>query len=222
MDRIYHSIENAVYKVLRDHSDGTFPVSPLKIAKSMGVRVIAKSDAQDLMQCLAPDGSLENLPAFTFTFDDVRYILIDMDHGDAIYRRLLIAHELGHIVLGDGMSVDSSEVNRFVQGAFHRSLMDICCDLFALALLAPWAVLALSEIRNAGEIARVCDVHPEIAFIAAGSIRLRKADYSAEAKEAWQKFAPALQDRRNFVAQRRALPPVAAWMKTDISAELTN
>lgn len=220
MDRNLYSIEDAVYKVLYEHSDGTFPVSPLKIAKNMGIRVVAKSDAGELIQCLAPDGSLDDLPAFTFSFGGERYILIDMDHGDAMIRRLLIAHELGHIVLGDGKSDDSYEVKSLVHGMFQRSLMDISCDLFALALLAPRAVLALGGIRTVEEIARVCDVHPEAAFIAAGAIRLRKADHTAEALAAWRKFAPDLQARRQRVARIKAMPQVA-WFRSDISAELT-
>lgn len=220
MNRIYHSIENAVYKVLREHSDGTFPISPLKIAKSMGVRVVAKSDARELIQCLAPDGSLDDLPALTFSFGGERYIVIDTDHGDAMYRRMLIAHELGHIVLSDGMSEEICDTGRVMRWEFRRSVMEICCDLFALALMAPRAILDLSGIRTAVEISKVCGVYPEVAFIAAGAIRFRFTDYCPDAIEAWHKFEPGLQERR-LIARKSAAPPVAPWLQTDISAELT-
>lgn len=221
MNRNYLSVDDAVYRLLSEHSDGTFPVSPLKIAKSMGVRVVAKKDARELIQCLVPDGSLDDIPALTFSLGGEKYILIDTDHGDAIYRRMLIAHELGHIVLGDGISEDSCAATRFVHGKFQRSMMEMCCDLFALALLVPRAVLALGGVRTVAEIARVCDVHPETAFIAAGSIRARKSAYSSDAFNTWRKFAPGLQERRQLVARKGAMRPSVPWLQTDISAELT-
>lgn len=212
-------VVDAACRTLRDYSDGTFPVSPLQIAKSMGICVVDKADIMELIDFVAPHGAAVDAPAFTFACGGRQYIALDRSSGDAASRRACLAHELGHIVLGDSFGDGGWDVQHLVRGTFQRSLMDLSCDLFATSLLVPQAVLAMGGVRSAAEIARVCRVHHSLAYLTAGAMQLRKDGYREAELEAWERMADGLRERvlqvrQGIVAKR------PAWLTSDISAEL--
>ena len=106
-----------------------------------------------------------------------------------------------------------------VRGTFQRSLVDLSCDLFAVNLLAPRAVLAMGGVQSAVEISRICKVNPFTSCLAAGAIRMLRDGYSAAELEAWEKMADGLRERVQQV--RSPFGQAPEWFSSDISAELT-
>ena len=219
MNRNSYRIIDAACRVLRDYSDGSFPISPFKIARNMGVRVVDKADVQDLLDYVLPDGEGIKSPAFVFSCGGQWYIVLDRNRGDALDLRAWVAHELGHIVLADTFGESSWKVQRMVRDTFRRSLVDLSCDLFAVNLLAPQAVLAMGGVQSAVEITRICRVHPFMACLAAGAIRLPRDGYSAAEIKAWETMADGLRERVQQV--RSPFGQAPEWFSSDISAELT-
>lgn len=213
-------VVDAACRVLCDYSDGAFPVSPFKIAKRMGISVVDRVDVKDLLDYVLPDGDSVKSPAFAFSFGGHWYIVIDRSRGDALSWRAWVAHELGHIVLADTFGDGDWEVQSMVRGTFQRSLVDLSCDLFAVNLLAPQAVLAMGGVRSAADISRICAVHSLVACLTSGAIQLRSHGYSAAELEAWEKLSSGLLDRVQQILRPLGSdrPP---WFGSDISAELT-
>ena len=154
-----------------DHTDGTLPVSPIKIAQSMGIQVIDRRDAGDLLSLLGPEfGFKVDAPALSIAHSSGwRGIILDRDYRDRVWRRMLLAHELAHFVLGHFSSVGSTEEEgradlRIING-ISRSWKEVSCDVFAMGLLAPQAVLRAYGIRSYTEIARLCQITPRAAHI---------------------------------------------------------
>ena len=211
---------DAAYRTLSDFSDGSFPVSPLQIARRMGIRVVDREHISALLDLIMPHGDVIEAPAFTFAFDGQRFIVIDRSRGNVASRRAWLAHELGHIVLGDEHGDSMWKVHQLILGTFQRSLMDLSCDLFAASLLAPQAVLAMGGVHSATDIANVCMVSSTTAHLVAGAIQLRSAEYQPAELEAWDRMADGLRARLAQIhwPQSRAVP---AWVHSDISSELT-
>lgn len=216
MDTITKRIEDSVYDVLLTHSNGTFPISPVKIARSMGIKVIEKQNAGPILSIIDPDGAFQATPVFSFRFSGGFYIIADASHGTPQGRRARVAHEIGHFLFDDGEAHSESctAVVRLYRGIFARSPLEICCDLFALALLVPQMVLKQGLITSQRVIAELCHVSNATAHLAALAIARRDRPYTERERQAYEKFKRSIQTRRTW---HFGAAPIYA---TDVSAEL--
>lgn len=155
-----------------DHTDGTLPVSPIKIAQSMGIQVIDRRDAGDLLSLLGPEfGFKVDAPALSIAHSSGwRGIILDREYRDRVWRRMLLAHELAHFVLGHfspagSMAAEGGRSGSLFINSVSRGWQEVSCDLFAMGLLAPHAVLRAYGIRSYTEIARLCQIPPRAAHI---------------------------------------------------------
>ena len=174
-------------KTLLAHSDGVFPVSPLKIAKSMGIQVVDKKHARPLLDLF--DAGLTREPVFSMRHGNDFVIVMDRNHGNLYWRRAWLAHEIGHYLLDDLTGGEETRTPRLFRGTFRRSVLEFSCDLFALSLLMPLGVLGMAGITRMAEIQRICKVDIGMAFFAARAIRHRWFEYDEHERAAFRKFS---------------------------------
>lgn len=221
MDKHGIMVMDAAYRVLLDHSDGTLPVSPIKIARSMGIQVVDRRDLGDLFHFFQKEyGEMVESPAFSLSLrNDMRCIVLDRSYRDPEWRRLLVAHELAHFALGhfdDRFVSEDSRAYSLLRGCVTRSLVEISCDIFATWLLAPQAVLARFGVSSPIEIARLCRIPAMLAQLVSFSIKSRgDSDMTQTASMVQGLFSAAIL-RRKKCSFPRVLPEFA----TDISEEL--
>lgn len=212
-------IEQEIYRVLLRYSDGTFPISPLQIAKRMGLRVVEKRHAAKLMEIVAPDGSLDGLDAFSLRWQDQYVIVIDTAGGDSFWRRLRLAHEIGHYVLDGGHAVDGGTASdRLFHGVYARSLLELSCDIFAMGLLMPQMLLKMGGLTTERQITMSCRVSGGMAHLCAASIPFRVRSYTEDDLKLYSKFHLSLRQQSERMRPFRRLM-VPAHM-SDISEEL--
>lgn len=142
---IYKNVRDASWQCLIDYLISALPVDVLKIANAAGITVRKNSDV----------GMLAGGESGKSVFDTERdewYIIYD-DETSKARRRLIIAHELGHIFLGHELLGDSP------RRTFEKSPdFESQADAFAIRLLAPACVLKELDKHTPEEIAALCGI----------------------------------------------------------------
>lgn len=142
--KYYKECRDAAWKMLIDYNVDTMPVPIVRLCREMGI----------VMKYYKPNDTNDGK---TLYIDGVPYILINEDIPKE-RKRFVIAHELGHIVLGhiedDGSVLFHSEKSQ-------KTPIENEATAFALRLLAPACVLNGCSVENADEIERICQIPSE-------------------------------------------------------------
>lgn len=126
---VYKNVRNASWQCLIDCKISVLPTSLSQICKHFGIKVVGNSKLT--ANKLAPGEK-----AIKTIINDQYYIVID-DTLPMPIQRYSIAHEIGHILLGNG---------------------EYEAERFAIDILAPACVLWGLNLHTAEEIAHVCDI----------------------------------------------------------------
>lgn len=126
---VYKNVRNASWQCLIDCKISVLPTSLSQICKHFGIKVVGNSKLT--ANKLAPGEK-----AMKTIVNDQCYIIVD-DKLSIAVQRYSIAHEIGHILLGDG---------------------EYEAERFAIDILAPACVLWGLNLHTAEDIARVCNI----------------------------------------------------------------
>lgn len=147
---IYKKVRNAAWKVLIDNEISSLPVDLSKIAQNNEITILKNSDVGELRE--GEDG--------ISIFDGENWFIVYDDTLESIgYKRLVIAHELGHIFLGHPLY---SGIHSQVATA-GKPKEEIEADTFAGRLLAPACVLWGLNLHITEDIANVCKISKKAA-----------------------------------------------------------
>ena len=138
---IYKNVRNAAWQCLVDNNITSLPVDLMKIANTAGIKVLKNSEASLLA------GNESGICVYA---GDTWYVVYD-DEATSGRRRMIIAHELGHIFLGHErgrLEISPTKAKRAEEEA----------DAFAARLLAPSCVLWGLDIHLAEEIETLCNI----------------------------------------------------------------
>lgn len=128
---VYKGVRNASWKCLIDCKIDRLPTELGKICKTNGIQ-IKKNSALD------QDKLLPNERGKTHYIDGKCFIIV-RDADPFPIQRYTVAHEIGHILLGENSPEDTAE-------------------RFAIGILAPACVLHALEIDSAEDIAKLCNI----------------------------------------------------------------
>lgn len=219
MDKWSTRIQTEVLRVLLEHSDGTFPISLFKIAKSLGIKIINREDAGELLALIAPGRSFEDMPVFSVELREQFVVIIDMSYGDAAIRRLMLAHEIGHFVLGYPEKEEHAIIMKMYRAVFQRSPAELAFDMFAIGLLMPQGILKTAGITSIYDITRLCNVSPRLAFVSSASIGQSPRVRSTLERRVYEKFSASIEQYK--LRGRGFVPKYVPAFITDISEEIT-
>ena len=142
---IYKGIRESAWICLRDAGIDRLPVDVLKIARIAGIRVVRNS----LANILKPDELAKSF------YDGKNWLIVYDDSRSTVESRLMVAHELGHILLGHDLKhvlyADAKEFDK-------KPKSEQQADMFAIRLLCPACVLWKLDIHTPEEIAQYCRV----------------------------------------------------------------
>ncbi len=127
----YNEIRDASWKCLSQCKINSLPVNLSQICKHYGIKIVKNSNLQE-------NKLLANERAKTMKIDDVFHIIVN-DSDTMPVQRYSIAHEIGHILLGNGLNEYEAE-------------------RFAIGILAPACVLWKLNLHSAEDIAKVCNI----------------------------------------------------------------
>ncbi len=154
---IYTSCRDAAWRCQIDFETRSLPIKVLPLARSAGIAVIKNSAVNELQK---------NESGATIRYRGNWFIIYDdtLPNNEA---RMVIAHELGHILLGHEYKF---EKHRF--GSATRKLRcEKEADMFAIRLLAPACVLHELGVLNADELSNLCEIPLECATSRAARLR---------------------------------------------------
>lgn len=147
---IYKKVRNAAWKILIDNKISSLPVNLSKIAENNGITILKNSNVGELRE--GEDG--------ISIFDGENWFIVYDDTLESIgYKRIVIAHELGHIFLGHPLF---SRVHT-QPGSTGKPREETEADTFAGRLLAPACVLWEINLHTSEEIANVCKISKKTA-----------------------------------------------------------
>ena len=124
------------------------PVSPIDIARSLGITVINYKTAAEIFETTSAELYLYSLAGFSFTENGRCCIVLNENACCERRRRFTAAHELAHCVLGHLGDGGTAPTKKQEREAEH----------FAAELLAPLVVVRSCGIRSAEELARMCGI----------------------------------------------------------------
>lgn len=199
-----YDIEAAAARALFLYSPAKLPISAVEIAMNMGIKIINKKDAAEICEILEIEESVRQMPAFALHLDNTYIIVVDIDNTTVQERKFMIAHEIGHVLLGYGQ--DDEDTLR-IEKAFGRHPKEISCDIFAYNLLIPRIVVRAMGITDTRSIVETCDVVETIAFMAEN--HFMKSHTFAQATDhevrLWIKFKPFIKEYTQQEKMKQAI-----------------
>lgn len=153
---MYEKIRNTSLRTLIDFNINSLPVTLSDITSKLNIKILNNSDVNALVT--------EEYGA-TIKFSNSCYIVVD-DTYDVSVRRFVIAHELGHILLGHIATSNAKYCT-----IKNRNPQEQEADIFAICLLAPECVLQAIKAITSEQIAQRCNIPPTIAQACAGHMR---------------------------------------------------
>lgn len=127
-----------------DNEISELPVNIMKIAKAAGIRVLKNSEV----------GLLSGSESGLCVFENGTWHLIYDDEAYKGRRRVIIAHELGHIFLGHELMQGNHEQTFNTR----KPKSEEQADAFAIRLLAPAGVLWGLNLHTWEDIADMCGI----------------------------------------------------------------
>ncbi len=147
---VYKSCRNAAWRCCIDFGIDRMPVKVLDLARRMGIRVVRDSDVHELRA----DES-----GASIYFRD-HWIIVYDDSLPPAESRMVLAHELGHILLGHSYKYAK---RRFENEKDTKQMSESEADLFAVRLLAPACVLHELHVLDSDGIASLCEIPKKVA-----------------------------------------------------------
>ncbi len=185
---IYASCRDAAWRFLIDFNICSLPVKLKTAAKMAGIRIVRNSDVKELRG---------NEVGASIFLPSKEWVIVYDDALKVNEARMVIAHELGHILLGHEYKY--SEQRFAYDGKKLKSERE--ADMFALRILAPACVLHEIGAVNAGKIYTVCDI--PIKHAAARAKRMAtlekrnfyyKSELESKVRDKFQKYIDQLTD----------------------------
>lgn len=142
----YKNIRDSAWQCLLDYNIKSLPVDLLQIADASGIKIVKNKDVHEL----AGNESGKCI----YYVETKEWFLIYDDECSLGRRRFTIAHEFGHIFLEHEL-IHGTLKRTF---AHNKPQSETEADMFASRLLAPACVLWGLNIKNADEIAKICEI----------------------------------------------------------------
>lgn len=184
---IYTACRDAAWRCLVDFGVTDLPVKLVSIAKQANVRIVRNSAVHELRRGESGAG-IYCAGRWVIVYDDTLPV------GDA---RMVIAHELGHILLGHEYKY--SEMRFAASGKKLKSERE--ADMFALRLLAPACVLHELNCVSPSGIEDMCLIpHTNASTRAARMHKLEARDcyyLSSLEKNVAENFSNFIQSRKS-------------------------
>lgn len=136
----YKKARNASWKCLIDCGINQIPIGLSQICRHYGIRIVKNCNLQQNALASSEHGKSTNISG--------KYYIIVRDTDPLPVQRYTIAHEIGHILLGD----NSTEYE---------------AERFAIGILAPACVLWGLGLQSPEDIAKVCNISIKAATIRA-------------------------------------------------------
>lgn len=154
---VYKNARDGAWQCLLDYRIGTLPVPLNRIARNVGIKLVANS----AVNLLNPNerGYAENVKG--------KWYIVYNDDDTVPAIRFTIAHELGHIFLGHDFDKGYTRTKRFA----IKPQTESEADVFASRLLCPAVVLWGLNLHTTDEIAAACNVSQATARIRADRMR---------------------------------------------------
>ena len=146
---VYASCRDAAWRCQIDFDMRKLPIKLISAAQRAGIRVKRNSEV----------GELRRGEAGASIYTDGQWIIVYDDRLPACEARMVLAHELGHILLGHAYKYADY---RFDTGN-KKLKSEREADMFAIRLLAPACILHELGITKAADIALICDIPYSVA-----------------------------------------------------------
>lgn len=146
---VYTACRNAAWQCILDFKPHSLPIKIKALAKAAGIKVVRNSYVNELRP--GEQG------ASIFTRGQW-YIIYD-DSLSSEDSRVILAHELGHILLGHEYKYAERRFDQ--KGKKLKSEQE--ADMFAIRILAPACVLHELGVKDAEDIAVLCDIPMSVA-----------------------------------------------------------
>lgn len=185
---IYRSCRDAAWQCQIDFDIRCLPVKLKSATSRAGIRVLRNSQV----------GELRGEEAGASIYCNGNWYIVYDDTLDTIQSRIVIAHELGHILLGHEY--------KYAELRFGHVNKKLKCereaDMFAVRLLAPACVLHELGVVEATDIAQLCQIPQHVAAARARRMKVLEARgsyYSSPLEcEVCEKFADFINEKRSF------------------------
>lgn len=151
---IYASCRDAAWRFLIDFDVTELPIKLVAAANRAGIRVIRNSKVSELHD--GERGASIYMP-------DKQWLIVYDDTLPIDEARMVVAHELGHILLGHEYKYGNS---RFTSGK-SKLKSEREADMFAVRILAPACILHETKIFHSEKIAEACMIPKDIASVRA-------------------------------------------------------
>lgn len=174
---IYRVCRDAAWRCLWDFGIDCLPVRVMSAARQMGIHVVRNSESNGELR---PDES-----GAAIYYNNKWHVVYD-DRLPADEARFVLAHELGHILMGHDYKYAES---RFDSSRKIKSERE--ADMFAMRMLAPAFALHELQAFDAKTIAALCRIPAD----AAKSRALRMAELEVRGKYYTSKLEKQLRDR---------------------------
>ena len=179
---IYASCRDAAWRFLIDFNICALPVKLKAAAKMAGIRIVRNSDVNELHT---------NEVGASIFLPSKEWVIVYDDALKVNEARMVIAHELGHILLGHDYKYS---VQRFAyDGKKLKSERE--ADMFAMRILAPACILHEIGAIGAEEISTFCDIpmkHAESRAKRMATLEKRnfyyKSKLESEVRDKFQKY----------------------------------
>ncbi len=148
----YQKARNATWQLLIDFEVDSLPIKVSAILKELGIKFISYNKAMNYIENSGHKELANKSDGFS-VFCNGEFIIFYNDKNTNQRKRFVLAHELGHIILGHFESVNIL----FTQEQEEQA------NIFASRLLAPACVLHEMKLFTREEIAMICDVSYEFA-----------------------------------------------------------
>lgn len=141
----FRSLQNAAWRCLADCNINTIPVKATTVAKRYGVMVQRNSELN--MLSISENGCC--------ILKNNQWHIIIRDELPTEMCHMIIAHELGHILLGHGNQNEGRGIMR-IGMTIQKEEQE--AEAFSIRLLCPASVLAALDIHTAEEIQKWCQI----------------------------------------------------------------
>ena len=155
----YKVARDEAWRLLIKYNISSLPVKITDICKGEGIVVRSYTQAREIIKSLGFEGSTLENDGFAVCVRGQNLIFYD-DICTIQRQRFTIAHELGHIVLGD---VGNGPTCRNREPSVQDDDCESMANVVAARVLAPACVLWGIGINSAQDISELCDISIEAA-----------------------------------------------------------
>ena len=149
---LYFAAAVKAYEVLASTAIDKLPVDLEKVCKHYNIRVYYFSQATEIIELFELQRFCDANNCFCFCPDGKTNLILVDDNLNKKEQRLMIAHELGHILM-DHLTLYNTEISSGMKEYYEME-----ADMFALTLLAPIPILSAIKTPNKHYTSTICDI----------------------------------------------------------------